>query len=91
MNTSNVMLLISSLFISLIFFMAVVVNLEVKREKEELNLIKKEIQTIRLEIKRAKIEIATLTSPYEIISYIENNNLKPVSSKNIKIIHIKNK
>lgn len=89
MNRPNIMIIVSSMVISLVFFWAVMVNLDVRRSKEELEVIKQQIEDVKLEIRRANIEIASLTSPEDILSYIEKRGLKPVERENIEFIYIK--
>ncbi|MBN2547015.1 MAG: hypothetical protein JXB50_14535 [Spirochaetes bacterium] len=90
MNMPNMVTLISTLIISLIFFSGVFINMDVKRSKEELELIMGDIDKIKLEIKRQKIEIATLTSPHLVLEFIKRNNLTCVSKDNIEVIYIEN-
>lgn len=90
MNSTNLIIVISTLIISLIFFGGVFINLDVKRSKDELEILKNDIEKIKIEVKRQRIEIAVLSNPYFVIDYIEKNNLKPVDVDNISILTIRN-
>jgi len=90
MNIPNIVTVISTLIISLIFFSGVFINMDVKKSKEELELIMEDIDKIKLEIKRQKIEIATLTSPHLVLDYIKENNLTTISNDNTEVIYIEN-
>ena len=90
MNHSNVIVIISTIMLAVIFLVAVFFNLEIKKSKDELDELKEELVELQIEIKRKEIEIATLTSPKNVLDYIEKNNLKPVLLKNIDMILLKN-
>jgi cell division protein FtsL len=89
MNHSNIILTVASFIIAAIFFSGVFLNLEIKKSRNEIVKITKEIEDLRLDIERKQIEIATLTSPLNVIKYIEKNDLKPVKLKNIEKVIIK--
>ncbi len=89
MNYSNIVTVISTILIALIFLGGVFINLDIKTSKEELGELYQTIDRLKLEIKRQKIEMATLTSPVNIVRYIEKYDLKPVKLRNIENIYIK--
>jgi|GEM_PF-1213927 len=89
MNHSNIIVIISTLMLAIIFLVAVFFNLEIKESKKELNLLQNDIEEIRMEIKRKEIEITTLISPLNIVEYIEKNKLKPIPIKNIEVLLLK--
>ena len=80
MNYSNVIIIISTILLAVIFLGSVFVNLEIKNSREELYGIQKKIRDLELEIKR---------HPYFIYDYINKNNLKPILLSNIETIYIK--
>jgi len=90
MNVPNLVTIISTLIISFVFFSGVFINMDVKKSKEELELIMEDIDKIKLEIKRQKIEITMLTSPHLVLDYIKKNNLTPISKNNIEVIYMEN-
>ncbi len=89
MNHTNIIIILSSVFLIALFLTSVFVNLEVKNAHEELDRINKEINSFLLEIERKEIEIAALTSPANVFEYIEKKKLKPVSINNIERLIIK--
>lgn len=89
MNYSNIVTVVASILIALIFLGGVFINLDIKTSKGELEDLYQTIDRLRLEIKRQKIEIATLTSPVLVLEYIEKNDLNSVKLGNIENVHIK--
>ena len=89
MNYSNVIIIISTILLAVIFLGSVFVNLEVKNSREELYGIQEKIKELELEIKRQKIEITALTNPYFVFDYINRKSLKPIPLSNIETIYIK--
>lgn len=89
MNYSNVVIIISTILLAVIFLGSVFLNLEIKNSREELIGLQDKIKDLELEIERQKIEITTLTNPYFVIRYIDKNNLKPIPLRNIETIYIK--
>jgi hypothetical protein len=90
MNFSNVIIIISTFLLVCLFIGTVFINLDIKDKKTEIDKLNDSIKILDLKIKRQKIEITTLTNPKFVIDYIERNNLKPVSLKNIETVVIKN-
>jgi hypothetical protein len=88
MNYSNLILIISTFMLAVIFFGAVFININIKNSKEELGKMQDEIKILDLQIKRDKIMIASLTRPDNILDFIERNSYKPVPIKNIEILKI---
>ncbi len=88
MNYFNIGIFIGALTISILFFANVFINLGIKTEKEELLKIENEINEIVVDIKKREIEIATLTSPVEVLRFAKNNNYKNLNLKDIKVIII---
>ncbi len=89
MNYSNVVIIISTILLAIIFLGSVFLNLEIKNSREELFSLQEKIKDLELEIERQKIEITTLTNPYFVIQYIDKNKLKPIPLRNIETIYIK--
>lgn len=88
MNYSNIVILVSTLIIAMIFFGSVLLNLHIKSSKEELYKIQQEIDQLKLDIKRQKIEITTLTNPLRVYEYIEKKGYKAISIKNMEFIYL---
>jgi cell division protein FtsL len=82
----GIVLIFGSLFLSLLFFFAVFINLNIKAVKIENESLKKEIANLKTDIDRQKIEIARMTSPVKVVAYIEEHDMKPVKLKNIRWI-----
>jgi|WetSurMetagenome_2_1015567.scaffolds.fasta_scaffold298455_2 hypothetical protein len=79
-------IVLSSMIIAGLFIGSVVINLNVKNSRQELNSMLEEAGKIKQDIKRQQIEISALTNPYNVIDYIEKHDLKSVSlTKKIKI------
>ena len=89
MNYSNIITIIASIVIAAIFLGGVFLNLDIKKSRDELDSLKKEIIELKIELKQQYIEISSLTSPVKIIDYIEKNNLKVVPVNKFKTIYIK--
>lgn len=89
MNYSNVVIIISTILLAIIFLGSVFLNLEIKNSREELFSIQEKIKDLELEIERQQIEITTLTNPYFVIQFIDKNKLKPIPLRNIETIYIK--
>lgn len=85
---SGSIIFIAAITISMIFLGSVFVNLNIKKQKNELQLIYKEIETLKKEIKRKKIEITTLTNPNYILDYAEKKGYSSVPVKDIIQIDI---
>ena len=88
MNYSNVIMIVSTVLLALVFFGAVFINVNIKNSKIELDDLYMERDELEQEIKRYNIEIAALTRPENIIKFIEKNNYKPVPLKDIEILKI---
>ncbi|HNZ28055.1 MAG TPA: hypothetical protein PK385_11725 [Spirochaetota bacterium] len=89
MNYTNIIIIVSALTISIMFFGGVFMNLGIKSSREELIAAQREIKELKDDIKRYEIEIASLSSPVNIINFINTNNLKTIPIKRIKVIRIK--
>lgn len=86
---SGTTIFIAAFTISVIFLGSVFVNLNIKKQKNELEQIYKEIELIKKDIKRQKIEITTLTNPDYILDYAEKKGYSSVPVKDIIQIDIK--
>ena len=91
MNNSNIVTIIATFLIAVIFFGSVFVNLDIRKSKEDITRLEDEIDKIKIDIMRQKIEITSLTNPVLVINYIEKNGLKPVPLKNVEIIKLNEK
>ncbi len=89
MNYTNIIIIVSALTISIMFFGGVFMNLGITSSREELIAAQREIKELKDDIKRYEIEIASLSSPVNIINFINTNNLKTIPIKRIKVIRIK--
>lgn len=83
MKEFNIAIFIAAVTISSFFLGSVFLNLKVKEKKSKIEMLKKNIKDINLSIKRYKIEISSLSSPKKVVSYIEENNLIPISNKDV--------
>jgi hypothetical protein len=81
---------ILSVFIAGLFLGSVLININVKNSKNEINRTNEEIKDIIKIIKRQEIEITSLTNPQNVIKYIKEHELKPVSLSRKVIIYVDN-
>jgi hypothetical protein len=88
MNYSNLILILSTFMLAIIFLGAVFININIKNSKENLIKLQDEIEQLDLEIKRYRIEIAGLISPDNVLDFIELNNYQPVPLKDIEVLKI---
>jgi cell division protein FtsL len=87
-NGFNYFIILASVTIVGLFLGAVFINLNVKTEKIAIEKIKSEIDDVKMDLKRQKVEIATLTNPQRVLTYIENNEMKSVPLKKKHFIFI---
>jgi cell division protein FtsL len=88
LNNFNIFIIIASITIVGLFLGAVFINLNVKNDKIAIEKINDQIAELKLDLKRQKVQIATLTNPFKVLKYADDNNLKPISIKRKHTIYV---
>ncbi len=88
MINKNLIIILSSICSTVLLLCTVFVNINIKESKKRLEAEYNAIEEIKKDVKHLKIDIAVLTSPYRVMKYIDDNQLKVQSVYDVEILRI---